>query len=162
MKILIIGAGAGGLVTGYHFALSDAEVTFFVRPSRMEEMADKPKQLYCYEDNKVRSFSDYETICNMDAVAVGQFDYVISTLDGSSMQSDKGKAFLRHSGEAIASSQTIFVYLGAARDVEALPIIVERLRRPKPAGEATLPDYFMGLSSYTALPIRFELAVAAS
>lgn len=53
-------------------------------------------------------------------------------------------------------------FLARALLEEALPIIVERLRRPKPAGEATLPDYFMGLSSYTALPIRFEPAVAAS
>jgi len=39
---------------------------------------------------------------------------------------------------------------------EALPIIVERLRKPKPAGEATVPDHFMGLSSYDELPISFE------
>lgn len=155
MKILIIGAGAGGLVTGYHFALSDAEVTFFVRPSRMEEMADKPKQLYCYEDNKVRTFSAYETICDMDAVAAGQFDYVISTLDGSSMQSDEGKALLRHSGEAIASSQTVFVCLGAARDVEAL--ILKQTGLPM---ERCLFGSFSFLSHNVPLPTqRFDTSI---
>ena len=41
---------------------------------------------------------------------------------------------------------------------EALPILVKRLRNPRPAGEAVLPDHFMGLSSYTELPISFEPA----
>lgn len=39
---------------------------------------------------------------------------------------------------------------------EALPIMVDRLGTPTPAGEAILPSYFMGLSSYTELPVKFE------
>ena len=41
---------------------------------------------------------------------------------------------------------------------EALPIIVDRIRKPKPAGDAIIPSYFMGLSSYTKLPISFQPA----
>lgn len=48
-------------------------------------------------------------------------------------------------------------FLARALLEEALPIIVERLRQPRAGGEAVIPDHFMGLSSYTKLPIRFEV-----
>lgn len=47
-------------------------------------------------------------------------------------------------------------FLARALLEEALPIIVERLRQPRAGGEAVIPDHFMGLSSYTKLPISFE------
>ena len=118
MKALIVGAGAGGLVTGYHFALSGVDVTFFVRPGRMEEMARKPKRLYCYEDHEVKLFDDYDVICDMDAVAAQQFDYVLTTLDGSAMHSDEGMALLRDLGNAVRASSAVFACLGAAEGIE--------------------------------------------
>lgn len=120
MKVLIVGAGAGGLVTGYHFALSGVDVTFFVRPGRLAEMATKPQRLYCYEDNEVKLFSDYETLCDMNAVATDRFDYVITTLDGAAMQSEEGRGLLQALGKAIQSSEAVLVCLGAARNVERL------------------------------------------
>ena len=34
-KVLIVGAGATGLVAGYHLQLAGAEITFLVRPKRL-------------------------------------------------------------------------------------------------------------------------------
>ena len=118
MHILIVGAGAGGLVTGYHFALSGVDVTFFVRPSRMEEMARKPRRLYCYEDHEVKLFDDYDTVCDMDEVAARKFDYVLTTLDGFAMHSDEGVALLRDLGNAVRASNPVLACLGAAEGIE--------------------------------------------
>jgi NADPH-dependent 2,4-dienoyl-CoA reductase/sulfur reductase-like enzyme len=38
-RILIVGAGAMGLVTGYHLQLAGAAVAFLVRPARALEMS---------------------------------------------------------------------------------------------------------------------------
>ena len=118
MNVLIVGAGAGGLVTGYHFALSEVDVTFFVRPSRMEEMTRKPKRLYCYEDNEIKLFGDYATTCKMDEVAAQEFDYVLTALDGFAMQSEEGVALLQDLGNAVRASNAVLVCLGAALGIE--------------------------------------------
>ena len=118
MNVLIVGAGAGGLVTGYHFALSGVDVTFFVRPSRLEEMARKPKRLYCYEDHEVKLFDDYDTVCDMDEVAARKFDYVLTTLDGFAMHSDEGVALLRDLGNAVRASNPVLGCLGVAEGIE--------------------------------------------
>ena len=119
MRVLIVGAGAGGLAAGYHFALSGVDVTFFVRPGRLEEMARKPKRLYCYDDNEIKSFDDYATVCDMDEVATRQFDYVLTTLDGFAMHSDEGVALLRDLGNAVRASKTVLVCLGVAEGIES-------------------------------------------
>ena len=128
MKILIVGAGAGGLVTGYHFALSGVDVTFYVRPSRLEEMGRKPKRLYCYEDHEVKLFDQYATVCDMDEVTANNFDYVLTTLDGNAMHSDEGMALLRDLGSAVRAGNTVFVCLGAAAGIE--DFIVEHTGLP--------------------------------
>lgn len=106
------------MVTGYHFTLSGVDVTFYVRPRRMEEMAHKPKKLYCYQDNEIKLFSDYDTVCDMEDVAAGEFDYVLTALDGATMQSDEGVALFRDLGDAIRPSNAVLVCLGAAPNVE--------------------------------------------
>lgn len=128
MKILIVGAGAGGLVTGYHFALSGVEVTFYVRPGRMEEMNQKPRRLYCYEDHEIKSFDEYAVTCEMEDVASSSFDYVLTTLDGAAMQSEEGVELLRGLGDAIRTTEAIFVCLGAAVGIE--DFIVEHTGLP--------------------------------
>lgn len=117
-RVLIVGAGAGGMVTGYHFALSGVDVTFYVRPGRMEEMAQKPKRLYCYENHEVKKFDEYTTVCDMDEVATKKFDYVLTTLDGNAMHSDEGMALLRDLGNAVRATDAILVCLGAAQGIE--------------------------------------------
>lgn len=118
MKILIVGAGAGGLVTGYHFALSGVDVTFYVRPGRLEEMNHKPKRLYCYEDHEVKLFDEYTTVCDMSEAVAEKFDYVLTTLDGNAMHSSEGMTLLRDLGNAIQATNAVFVCLGAAADIE--------------------------------------------
>ena len=122
MNVLIVGAGAGGLVTGHHFALSGVDVTFFVRSSRLEEMARKPKRLYCYDDNEVKLFDDYVAVCDMDEVATRRFDYVLTTLDGFAMHSDEGVSLLRDLGNAVRASNPVLVCLGAAEGIESFVV----------------------------------------
>lgn len=155
MKVLIVGAGAGGLVTGYHLALSGAEVTFFVRPGRFAEMTTKPQRLYCYEDNEVRLFSDYGTLCDMNAVGADRFDYVVTTLDGAAMQSEEGRGLLQALGKAIQSSEAVLVCLGAARNVERLVVAETGLPR-----ERCLFGSFSFLSHNVPLPDqRFDARI---
>ena len=52
-NVLIIGAGAGGFATGYHLTLSGADVTFYVRSKRLDQL-QPPQSLYCYEDCKLK------------------------------------------------------------------------------------------------------------
>ena len=37
--VLIVGAGAMGLVIGYHLSLAGAQITFLVRPQRLAALA---------------------------------------------------------------------------------------------------------------------------
>ncbi|MDE0364101.1 MAG: hypothetical protein OXP09_00845 [Gammaproteobacteria bacterium] len=117
-NVLIVGAGAGGMVTGYHFALSGADVTFFVRANRVSEMARKPKRLYCYDDHETKIFDQYQTVCSTDEVAAQRFDYVLTTLDGFAMHSDEGMELLRNLGNAIRPSEAVLVCLGVAHGIE--------------------------------------------
>ena len=52
-RILIIGAGSMGIITGYHLSLAGADVTFIIRPHRAEAL-NHPQILYCYDDNKLK------------------------------------------------------------------------------------------------------------
>ncbi|WP_035359836.1 2-dehydropantoate 2-reductase N-terminal domain-containing protein [Edaphobacter aggregans] len=48
-QILIVGAGAMGLVVGYHLQLAGAAVDFLVRPARVPEMS-RSQVFYSYDD----------------------------------------------------------------------------------------------------------------
>ncbi|MFE1841200.1 2-dehydropantoate 2-reductase N-terminal domain-containing protein [Streptomyces sviceus] len=43
--VLLVGAGAMGVITGYQLQLACAEVTFLVRPARVEKLS-RPQTLY--------------------------------------------------------------------------------------------------------------------
>ncbi|MET9462926.1 2-dehydropantoate 2-reductase N-terminal domain-containing protein [Streptomyces canus] len=42
---MLVGAGAMGVITGYQLQLACAEVTFLVRPARVEKLS-RPQTLY--------------------------------------------------------------------------------------------------------------------
>ncbi|MGQ0530037.1 MAG: 2-dehydropantoate 2-reductase N-terminal domain-containing protein [Panacagrimonas sp.] len=54
-SVMIIGAGAMGMVAGYHLALGGTGVSFLVRPGRCAAFA-APQDLYCYDDHQVKRF----------------------------------------------------------------------------------------------------------
>ena len=56
------------MVTGYHFGRGGSDVTFFVRPARVDQLSERPRRLYSYDDNQIKSFEDYQVTCDMSEV----------------------------------------------------------------------------------------------
>jgi hypothetical protein len=110
-KILIVGAGALGTVTGYHLALGGAEVTFFVRPARLAEM-QPPLVLYCYDDATLKDFQDYRLVSTIAEIAAQNFDYVLVTFDGAVCRSAEGTRLLTELGDAIRDSDAVIIIGG--------------------------------------------------
>lgn len=99
-SVLIVGAGALGVVTGYHLGLSGAAVTFLVRPARLDAL-QSPQLLYCYDDDRLREYTGYRVITAAAEAAAQSFDYVLVTLDGAACRSDEGTKLLADLGAVI-------------------------------------------------------------
>ena len=110
-KVLIVGAGAGGFVTGYYFALSGADVTFYVREKRMEQLKP-PQSLYSYDDCELKQFTDYGLICDMQQVAERSYDFVLVTFDSHTSFSEEGTQLLENLGKAVEDTEAVVVNLG--------------------------------------------------
>lgn len=110
-RVLIVGAGALGTVTGYHLALGGTEVTFFVRPARLAEM-QPPQTLYCYDDGQLKNFLNYRVMSNMDEVRAARFDFVMVTFDGATCRSPEGTKLLTQLGDAIRATPAVIVIAG--------------------------------------------------
>ena len=110
-SVLIVGAGAVGLVTGYHLSLGGTAVTFFVRPQRRESVLP-PQTLYCYDDGQIKTYAGYQVVTSVDEVAACAFDYVILTLDGAACRNDDGVKLLRALGDAIRSTAAVVIFCG--------------------------------------------------
>lgn len=104
-QILVIGAGAMGIVTGYRLAAGGSRVTFLVRPRRMAELA-RPQLLYSYDDNSLRTFDKYEVISAASEIERGKFDYIVFTIDGMALRSDEGQDLVRQIGAAARGTRT--------------------------------------------------------
>ncbi len=109
--VLIVGAGALGVVVGYHLTLAGAAVTFLVRPARLDAMKP-PQLLYCYDDAQLKQYSDYQTIAAVGEVAALRFDYVIVSLDGASCRSAEGTKLLHELGDALRTTSAIVIIAG--------------------------------------------------
>lgn len=110
-SVLIVGAGAMGLVAGYHFQLASAKVTYLVRPGRVPVFA-APQLLYCYDDGALKRFDGYRTVERVADVARERFDYVMLTLDGATSRSEQGSAVLAELGVALRDTQTVMTVGG--------------------------------------------------
>ncbi|WP_438853121.1 ketopantoate reductase family protein [Brevundimonas nasdae] len=104
-KILIVGAGAMGVVTGYHLDLAGAAVTFLVRPHRLPAL-QRPQVLYSYDDGGLKTFSAYGCITTADALAYGCFDYMLLTLDGVALRNPEGVSLIKAIGAAALDTPT--------------------------------------------------------
>lgn len=102
-QVLIVGAGAMGMVTGYHLSLAGAEVTFLVRASRMASM-QRPILLYCYDDTTLREFRTYSATSSLPDLRATRFDYVLITLDGATARSAESTALLKAIGDQMRST----------------------------------------------------------
>ncbi|KAF3065054.1 hypothetical protein GL218_00978 [Daldinia childiae] len=110
-RILIIGAGSMGILTGYHLGLAGVDVTFLIRPHRAKAL-DNPQILYCYDDNKLKEYKGYSYITNPLLIAGSNYDYIVIALDGASMRNEAGVDLVKTIGNATRGTNTKIV-LGA-------------------------------------------------
>lgn len=110
-RVLIVGAGSMGVILGYHLSLAKADVTFLVKPGRVERKSG-PQVLYCYDDDSLKHFDDYEVISDHAGIVAGRFDYIVVTLDSASMQNEAGIELTKAIGKAAQDTDTK-VILGA-------------------------------------------------
>ena len=107
-SVLIVGAGAVGVVVGYHLSLGGTAVTFYVRPSRVAAM-HAPQRLYCYDDGTIKEYANYAVISTANEVEPQQFDFVLFTPDGAACHSPEGTQLLRELGAAILNTTAVMI-----------------------------------------------------
>jgi hypothetical protein len=117
-SVLIAGAGAMGLVAGYHLSLAGAAVTFLVRPGRVPGLAP-PQILYCYDDNSLKAYTGYKIIPEIGGADSTHYDYVMVTLDGSAARSAEGTQLLKSIGDAIRSTPAEVIIGGVGAGLRA-------------------------------------------
>ena len=110
-SVLIVGAGALGLVTGYHLSLAGAEITFLVRPNRMAAL-QTPQQLYCYDDHRLKTFDRYRAVASVDEAVSSGYDYVLITLDGATCRGQEATAMLSELGNGIRATDACVLVCG--------------------------------------------------
>ncbi|PEQ13049.1 hypothetical protein B2G71_09505 [Novosphingobium sp. PC22D] len=138
-SVLIVGAGALGIVTGYHLHLAGAEIAFLVRPNRTEALSE-PQRLYCYDDHELKTFGAYKVFTSVTDAMAREHDFVIVTMDGATCRGAEATALLREIGQAMQGRRSVAVISGMGvrdycRDVMQLP-------------EARIVTGTMGLLSY--------------
>lgn len=104
-NVLIAGAGAMGIITGYYLDLAGVAVTFLVRPHRVETLG-RPQILYCYDDVSLKDYSGYNIITSPKEIARGNYDYVIIALDGAALRSPEGEQLVKAIGDAARGTET--------------------------------------------------------
>jgi hypothetical protein len=124
-RVLIVGAGALGIVTGYHLQLAGAQIDFLVRPGRLPALAN-PQVLYCYDDHRLKQFSGYNSYASISELKDNTYDFVIVTMDGATCRGEEATALLAELGDAIRGSKAYAVISGVGvrdycRDVMKLP-----------------------------------------
>ncbi|MGE3692648.1 MAG: ketopantoate reductase family protein [Novosphingobium sp.] len=124
-SVLIVGAGALGIVTGYHLQLAGADIAFLVRPGRLAALAD-PQVLYCFDDHQLKHFTGYKAHGSVAEAKAAAYDFVIVTMDGATCRGEEATALLAELGDAIRNSNAYAVISGVGvrdycRDVMKLP-----------------------------------------
>lgn len=124
-SVLIVGAGALGIVTGYHLHLGGAEIGFLVRPGRLPALQD-PQVLYCYDDHELKTFGDYQAFGSVSEAMTRSYDFVIVTLDGATCRGAEATELLKALGEAMQKDRSVAVISGVGvrdycRDTMGLP-----------------------------------------
>jgi hypothetical protein len=107
-RILIIGAGSMGLIMGYILSRTPVDVTFLVRPHRKDIMS-RSQQIYCYDDNKLHTFTEYKTLTSPQDIIGGDWDYIIITLDAQQLMGEEGVKLSNTIGKAATEKTTIII-----------------------------------------------------
>ena len=110
-KVLIVGAGALGITTGYHLALAGADITFLVRPGRLEALGS-PQVLYCYDDGQLKEFTAYQAVSSVEEAGQKTYDFVLVTMDGATCRGEEATGLLEALGAAIRPSSAAVIVCG--------------------------------------------------
>lgn len=110
-SVLIVGAGAMGMVNGYHLHLGGTQVTYLVRAGRVDAFR-APSTLYCYDDHQLKTFDGYDVVDDVAALRGRVFDYVLVTLDGAASRTAESTAMFKALGAAIAGERTVLIIGG--------------------------------------------------
>ncbi|MET0547440.1 MAG: 2-dehydropantoate 2-reductase N-terminal domain-containing protein [Caulobacterales bacterium] len=110
-SVLIVGAGAMGLINGYYLQQGGAKITFLVRPGKKAQSAP-PAILYNYGSGELERFESYRVEDNLAALAGETFDYAIVTFDHAIAMSEDGTALLKALGKAFADKNTVIIMGG--------------------------------------------------
>ncbi len=123
--VLIVGAGALGITTGYHLALGGAAITFFVRPPRVAELGDQ-QRLYCLDDGELKRFAGFASIDSAADAGGQNYDFVLVTMDGATCRGEEATALLRALGDVLRPTEAVVLVCGIGvreycRDTMGLP-----------------------------------------
>ncbi|KAI1092486.1 hypothetical protein F5B19DRAFT_202584 [Rostrohypoxylon terebratum] len=110
-RVLVVGAGSMGIITGYYLHKAGAEVTFLIRPRR-EESLKRPQILYCYEHNSLKSYQEYTYLTNPSDIVGKNYDFIVVTLDGAVLRSNTGVQLVKTIGESARKNTNTKVLLG--------------------------------------------------
>lgn len=88
-RILIVGAGSMGVIVGYYLSLAGSNVTFLARPYQIQAL-ERPQTLYCYDDNELKEFNNYNWITDPIRIIGVDYNYIFVTLDGASLWNETG------------------------------------------------------------------------
>lgn len=110
-RVLIVGAGAMGMVTGYILYRAGADITFLVRPHRAETL-NHPQLLYYYNDNSLKEFQEYTYLIDPSQILDKGYDFIVITLDGAALKNETGQSLVKTIGSAVRQSKETGVVLG--------------------------------------------------
>ncbi|CAI7643748.1 unnamed protein product [Penicillium bialowiezense] len=97
-RILIVGAGAIGIMLGYHLSLAGADLTYLVRPHHAERLSH-PQILYSYQGVTSIEFKGYNFITDPAQIGTSDYDYLLVTPDAATLMAPQGAALVKTIGE---------------------------------------------------------------
>ena len=145
-KILIIGAGAVGLVYGKHFTDAGHEVTFFVKEKHVESLAKGSIVYHMNNDKSLTKpirFSQYSLVTSFEEVQQHSWDQVYLCFSSTALQAFDFEGFQ----QALTSKPTIVMLQPSTQDYQCLTKVFPEEQVVE--GMITLISYSAPLSTET-------------
>lgn len=86
MRVLIVGAGAVGMVFGRHLALGGAEVTFFVKPRHADAVRAGQPMYLLNRGTELGWSRDYQLLTAIEEVAAARWDAVLLAVSSTALR----------------------------------------------------------------------------
>ncbi|KAJ5164854.1 uncharacterized protein N7500_006684 [Penicillium coprophilum] len=109
--ILIVGAGAIGIMLGYHLSLAGADLTYLVRPHHAQRLS-RPQILYSYHDKTSIEFKGYSFVTEPAQIGHSDYDYVLITPDAATLMAPLGAALVKTIGEVFKGEHAKIILAG--------------------------------------------------